>query len=60
MHSILVAPGDRGGERGRGNVEFGEKNNMSSGIALKDCTEDELVFSSGGRLFHRTGGCVLK
>ena len=23
MHSMLVAPGDRGGERGRGHFEFG-------------------------------------
>ena len=43
-----------GGERGRGHLAFGDKNNVFR-HGLKDCTEDELVFRAGGRLLHRTG-----
>ena len=47
MHSMLVAPGDRGGE-GQGALKIWK---------IED--KDELVFSAGGRLFHRTGAAVL-
>ena len=33
MHSMLVAPGDRGGERGRGHLELKKK--KSSDIACR-------------------------
>ena len=58
MHSMLVAPGGRGGQRGRGNLELGKKNDFRHG--LKDCSEGELVFSAGGRLVHRTGAAFYR
>ena len=56
---MLVASRDRGGERDRGHLGFEEKKNVLR-HRPKDCTEDELVFSAGGRPFHRTGAAFLK
>ena len=59
MHSMLVAPGDRRGERGReGALRIWRKKEVFR-HGLKDGTEDELVFSAGGRLFQRPGAAFL-
>ena len=52
MHSMLVAPGDKRGAGATDNLE--KKKNV-----FRHRTEDELVFSAGGRL-PQDWGCILK